>query len=159
MNKFNIGDKVRVSNIYNDVAKILSIWPERNNNEFFYWVKTTKGCCMRVNEKSLTKYISISLDCRETMKIKSYKMVIIPFEFVPHHAVFRYETAWWKRVVGTAHQAEYFIDSLDLSENDIIDSTEIIPKEALVALGKSNLETQLSHAYILYEFDVKELNR
>ncbi len=81
------------------------------------------------------------------MKIKSYKMIIIPFEYVPPRVVFRYKNDWWQRCIGSESQAEKF------EENPTGHREHIFPKE-LVATGKSSLERNIQEVHIYEEFDL-----
>lgn len=82
------------------------------------------------------------------MKIRSYKIVIIPFEYVPHLTLFRHKGDWWERVSGTTDFAEKYEENPEIT-------THSITKDTLVAIGKSQLgQKSLAHAFIEDEFDV-----
>jgi hypothetical protein len=83
------------------------------------------------------------------MKIKSYKMAIIPFEYVPHNVIFRFDGEWWRRITGSTEQAEAFIE-----QDNNYTKSKIIHKNELVVLNKSSLERNISYAFIFEEFDL-----
>ena len=83
------------------------------------------------------------------MRLKSYKMVIIPFLFVPYDVVFRYKNDWWRRKKGTMRQAEKFDD-----EAEPVPTLLHIGEEESCAVAKSMLRKKGDACFTVDEFDV-----
>jgi hypothetical protein len=86
------------------------------------------------------------------MKIKSYKMVILPFYYVPHNVLFRHAGDWWKRREGTDQQAERFVETSRVLSS--LNNDNFIDPRSLCAMPKSQIEQVIAHAYIVEEFDL-----
>jgi len=143
-----IGDKVRVS--YSGETGVLAHITHINvySNKISYEVSTARGSSFEVTAENIYKVYGNSL-----MTIKSYRMVIIPFEYVPHRVIFRWKLNWWKRIVGTDQQAECFIDAQEITNAKLSNSELIDPKE-LVIINKADLEKTIAQAFIVDEFNL-----
>ena len=83
------------------------------------------------------------------MKTNSYKMIVIPFKYVPHRVVFRFKKEWWERSVGSAYQVEkYEFPETEIKTFDFLDQND------LVAMAKCQLTNLLSKAMVVEEFDL-----
>ena len=159
--EFNIGERVKVS--YNKTEGFCGEIVHRQSygdgsyNSLCYGVKNKSGIVIEVTESVLkrdySKTVKEYILDRETrlMKVKSYKMVIIPFEYVPHRVIFRFNNEWWRRKAGTESQAERFVDAKE--ETPQTTNICFIGKNDLVVTNKSCLEKTIAHAYIVEEFN------
>lgn len=76
--------------------------------------------------------------------IISYRMVVLPFRYVPHRVAFRYGKNWWIKKIGTTDYANIF-DSNNSKKIDL---------SALVVMSKGMVETNIARVHIVDEFNV-----
>ncbi len=77
---------------------------------------------------------------------KEYKMVIIPYHYVPHRVAFRFQNNWWIKKSGEVDLARKFEDSK---------VTRKFKQTDLIAMVKKLIENPLANLEIHDEFIIK----